>query len=117
VIEVLFHLIGNALKFTVDGAAPMVEIAAFGTTPDPDCREGEAGFVVRDRGPGVPAESRERIFNLFRRAVGRQVPGTGVGLAIVREVAERHRGRAFVRPREGGGSEFIVTFGVTDRSA
>ena len=117
VVEVLFHLIGNALKFTVDGVPPVVEIAAFGFASDPECLDGEAGFVVRDRGPGVPADSREKIFNLFRRAVGRQVPGTGVGLAIVREVAERHRGRAFVRPREGGGSEFIVTFGVLDRSA
>jgi signal transduction histidine kinase len=43
------------------------------------------------------------------------VPGTGVGLAIVREVTERHEGRAFVRPREGGGSEFVVTFGTPDR--
>jgi PAS domain S-box-containing protein len=115
VVEVLYHLVGNALKFPVDGTPPMVEIAAFGATPDPDRIDGEAGFVVRDRGPGVPADSRERIFNLFRRAVGRQVPGTGVGLAIVREVAERHRGRAFVRPREGGGSEFVVTFGGADR--
>jgi PAS domain S-box-containing protein len=117
VVEVLYHLIGNALKFTVDGVPPMVEIAAWQAALDPDGRDGEAGFVVRDRGPGVPADSRERIFNLFRRAVGRQVPGTGVGLAIVREVAERHRGRAFVRPREGGGSEFVVTFGTAERFA
>jgi PAS domain S-box-containing protein len=115
VVEVLFHVIGNALKFTMDGAPPQVDIAAFQAALDPDGRDGEAGFVIRDRGPGVPVESRERIFNLFRRAVGRQVPGTGVGLAIVREVTERHEGRAFVRSREGGGSEFVVTFGTPDR--
>jgi PAS domain S-box-containing protein len=114
VVEVLYHVIGNALKFTVDGVPPVVDIAAFPAT-DPEGRDGEAGFVIRDRGPGVPAESRERIFNLFRRAVGRQVPGTGVGLAIVREVTERHEGRAFVRPRDGGGSEFVVTFGTQTR--
>ncbi len=116
VVEVLYHLIGNALKFTVDGTPPIVDIAAFDASQDADGREGEAGFVIRDRGPGVPAESCERIFSLFRRAVGRHVPGTGVGLAIVREVAERHHGRAFVRARDGGGSEFIVTFGAAGSS-
>jgi PAS domain S-box-containing protein len=123
VVEVLYHLVGNALKFTVDGRPPVVEIAAWrpgsggaaarvsGEQTMPE-HEREAGFVVRDRGPGVPADCREKIFALFRRAVGRDVPGIGVGLAIVREVAERHRGRAFVSDRDGGGSEFTVTFGV-----
>jgi PAS domain S-box-containing protein len=117
VVEVLCHLIGNALKFTAEGTPPVLEIAAWQAAQDPDGRDGEAGFVIRDRGPGVPADSRERIFDLFRRAVGRQVPGTGVGLAIVREVAERHHGRAFMRPRDGGGSEFVVTFGAQERQA
>lgn len=112
VVEVLYHLISNALKFTVGDAPPVIEIAKYEPTVD----HPEAGFVVRDRGPGVPADSRERIFHLFRRAVNRDVPGTGVGLAIVREVAERHRGRAFVRPRPDGGSEFVVTFGATPKS-
>jgi signal transduction histidine kinase len=49
---------------------------------------------------------------LFQRAVGREVEGTGAGLAIVRQIAERHNGNAWVRPHEGGGSEFIVTFGT-----
>ncbi len=114
VVEVLFHLIANALKFTVDDAPPVVEIAPYETSPD---HPAEAGFIVRDRGPGVPLDSREKIFHLFRRAVGRQIPGMGVGLAIVREVAERHRGRAFVRARQGGGSEFVVTFGAPPKSA
>jgi PAS domain S-box-containing protein len=119
VVEVLYHLVGNALKFTVDGRPPIVEIAAFRVdgvaaahAPKTLTPEREAGFVVRDRGPGVPADCREKVFALFRRAVGRDVPGIGVGLAIVREVAERHRGRAFVSDRDGGGAEFTVTFGV-----
>ena len=61
------------------------------------------GIVVRDRGPGVAPEHAERIFQLFQRAVGREVEGTGAGLAIVRQVAERHGGRAWVQSREGGG--------------
>jgi PAS domain S-box-containing protein len=107
IVEALSHLLANALKFTVDNAPPVIELAPYESQDHPT----EVGFVIRDRGPGVPPDSRERIFHLFRRAVSRQIPGTGVGLAIVREVAERHRGRAFVRGRDGGGSEFVITFG------
>ena len=106
--QAIYNLIANALKFTREGAAPDVEIA-------PYRREGPGrnaiGIVVRDRGPGIAPEHTERIFQLFQRAVGREVEGTGAGLAIVRQIAERHGGSAWVEPRQGGGSEFIITFG------
>jgi PAS domain S-box-containing protein len=109
----VYNLIANALKFSRNGTAPEVEIASY----QPTVEDGPVvGIVVRDRGPGVVPEHAERIFQLFQRAVGREVEGTGAGLAIVRQVAERHGGRAWVQPREGGGSEFILTFGATNRS-
>jgi PAS domain S-box-containing protein len=108
-----YNIIANALKFTRKGEAPEVEIASY----QPTVEDGPVvGIVVRDRGPGVAPEHAERIFQLFQRAVGRDVEGTGAGLAIVQQVAERHGGRAWVQPREGGGSEFILTFGTTNRS-
>lgn len=109
----VYNLIANALKFrrNGDGEAPEVEIATY----QPTVKDGAVvGIVVRDRGPGVAPEHAERIFQLFQRAVGREVEGTGAGLAIVRQVAERYGGRAWVQPREGGGSEFIMTFGATN---
>ena len=69
------------------------------------------GIIVSDRGPGVAEAYRERIFELFRRTVNRDVAGTGAGLAIVRQIARRHGGNAWVEPRKGGGSHFFVTFG------
>lgn len=100
----LYNLVANALKFTHPGQSPDIEIATWKSGD-------EAGFVVRDRGPGVPLEQADRIFALFQRGVGREVPGTGAGLAIVREVAVQHGGRTWAAPRAGGGAEFVVTFG------
>lgn len=106
--QAVYNLIANALKFTSEGEAPDVEVAPY----RPQGSGGNAiGIVVRDRGPGIAPEHAERIFQLFQRAVGRDVEGTGAGLAIVRQIAERHGGSAWVEPRQGGGSEFIITFG------
>jgi signal transduction histidine kinase len=106
--QAIYNLIANALKFTREGEAPDVEIAPY--RPEGPGRNA-IGIVVRDRGPGIAPEHTERIFQLFQRAVGREVEGTGAGLAIVRQIAERHGGSAWVEPRQGGGSEFIITFG------
>ena len=106
--QAVYNLIGNALKFTRPGVLPEIEIAPY----EPALNESpQAGLVVKDRGPGVAPEHCKRIFELFQRAVGREVEGTGAGLAIVRSVAQRHGGNTWVRHREGGGSEFIITFG------
>ncbi len=104
--QAVFNLVANALKFTRNGEAPDIEIAPYLLNGS---HKG-AGIAVRDRGIGVPPQQTERIFQLFQRAVGREIEGTGAGLAIVRQIAERYGGRAWVEPREGGGSEFIITF-------
>lgn len=105
--QAVYNLILNALKFTQEGESPQIEIAPYHANGEDSH---VIGIVVRDRGPGIAPEHAERIFQLFQRAVGREVEGTGAGLAIVRQIAERHGGRAWAQPREGGGSEFIITF-------
>ena len=102
--QAIQNLIANALKFTANGEPLEVEIAPYRS-------DDQMGLVVRDRGPGVEPQHAERIFQLFQRAVSREVEGTGAGLAIVRQIAERHGGKAWVEPRTGGGSEFIITVG------
>jgi len=103
VTQAILNLIANALKFTNEGEAPHIEIS-------PYHEGGQTGIMVSDRGPGVPPEYTKKIFELFQRVADRKVEGTGAGLAIVREVAHRHNGEAWFRAREGGGSEFIITF-------
>jgi signal transduction histidine kinase len=65
---------------------------------------------VCDRGPGVPAAHRERIFEAFFRLPGHaeREGGVGLGLSLVRQIAERHGGRVRCEPREGGGSCFAL---------
>ena len=108
----VYNLLTNALKFARPNEAPDIEIAPYQSG---GVASAESGLIVRDRGPGVAQVHAERIFQLFQRAVGREIEGTGAGLAIVRQVAERHGGRAWVQPREGGGAEFILTFGAANR--
>jgi len=103
--QAVYNLVANALKFTHPGEPPVVEIAAYTAEPG----EQAVGLVVRDRGPGVEPGMREKVFGLFQRGVGREVPGTGAGLAIVAQVAERYGGRAWVRERTGGGAEVVLT--------
>lgn len=108
VTEAVYNLMSNALKFTRPGEPPDIEVEAY---HDAKAAAPVAGIVVKDRGPGIASEHRERIFELFQRAVGREIEGTGAGLAIVREVAVRHGGQAWAQPRPGGGSMFVITFG------
>jgi PAS domain S-box-containing protein len=100
-VQSLVHLLDNALTFGADGPVRVEGFALAG---------GDVGFRVRDTGPGVPRHLRDEIFGLFKRGVGRGVPGLGLGLAIVRTVAERHGGRAFVEA-DADGASFVVTFG------
>ena len=69
-----------------------------------------ASLRIADRGAGVPADMRERIFEPFFRLPGHaeQQGGVGLGLSLVRQIAERHHGRVRCEPRDGGGSVFVL---------
>jgi signal transduction histidine kinase len=68
---------------------------------------------VRDDGPGVPLEEQEAIFERFRRAeAGSRSHGSGLGLPIVKAIAEAHGGRVELDSREGAGSTFTIVIPV-----
>ncbi len=102
------NLLSNALKYHLPGERPVIEVLPYHREPSDGEARAWCGLIVADRGIGVEEAARERIFELFRREVGREVPGSGAGLSIVANVAQRHGGRAWVEPREGGGSRFII---------
>jgi signal transduction histidine kinase len=85
-------------------------------------RAGQAELQVCDRGPGVPEAYRERIFEAFFRLPGHaeREGGVGLGLALVRQIAQRHAGQVRCEPRSGGGSCFVLVLpllGFESRSA
>jgi two-component system sensor histidine kinase GlrK len=103
--SIVDNLISNAVKFTPPGGTISVRARA---------QAGEAVIEVMDTGPGVPAEERESIFNLFFRGRTKAdsgpggVKGSGLGLAIARELVEAHGGQIAV-VAGGAGGHFRVT--------
>jgi heavy metal sensor kinase len=96
------NLIENAIKFSPQGGEVVVSTWA---------TDGEVGVTVRDEGPGVAPEVRERIFDRFFRADSsrtRSTGGSGLGLAISREIALAHAGRVWVDDTAGRGSAFSL---------
>jgi PAS domain S-box-containing protein len=100
--SVFQHLITNAIKFRRD-EPPRIHISA------QQLPHGMWEFSVRDNGIGVEPEHTERIFGVFKRLVGRDVPGTGVGLAICRKIAEAHGGAMWMESEPGKGSTVKFT--------
>ncbi len=102
--RVVENLLDNAAGFTPPGGAVEVELAR---------RDGGVEIAVADRGPGVPAEHLERIFDrffTFRPAAGtaRRDGHAGLGLAIARSIVEGHGGSLHAANRPGGGARFVV---------
>jgi signal transduction histidine kinase len=102
--QILLNLLDNAVKFGRGGQTITVQLRAV-LAEAPRVR-----LAVEDEGPGVPTDDRERIWAPFVRlpAAGPSAPGTGIGLAIVRDLAGRHGGRAWVESSANGGARFVV---------
>jgi signal transduction histidine kinase len=101
--DALRNLVENALRVSPEETEVIVRVG-----PDPALR-------VLDRGPGVPEAERERIFQPFQRGGAGRGGGAGLGLAITRDIAQRHGGTVSVSDREGGGAVFALLFGEPSR--
>lgn len=105
--QILSNLVGNAVKFTAGMEQAHIEI---GWERPQDTPDNELSvFFVRDNGPGIPGKDQERIFDLFGRLHGHNVPGTGLGLALVKRILETMGGSIDVESIPGQGATFLFS--------
>jgi signal transduction histidine kinase len=107
--QVMTNLLGNAIRHAPAGSVLRVKARTKG--------DGRVEVAVRDAGPGVGPEDRERIFRPYARGSGASGGSLGLGLAIARRIVEAHGGTLDYRPDEDGGSQFVFTLPVADRDA
>ncbi len=97
----LVNLVANAMRFSPEGGTILLN-----ATPAP---EGNGVLLcVEDMGQGIPLDQRERIFQPFIQGSAKSTHGTGLGLALCREVTLAHNGQIWVEDRPGGGSRFCI---------
>ena len=100
-VQLLQNLVSNALKYR-GAEPPLVHVSAQ--------EHGKQWvFTVRDNGQGIAPDYHERIFRIFKRLHGRDVPGTGIGLAICERIVTHYGGRIWVESEVGKGAAFHFT--------
>jgi signal transduction histidine kinase len=101
--QVLLNLVSNACKFTDTGAI----------TLDRERANGALILTITDTGPGIPDESKEKVFEEFYRISGSKKPGSGLGLSLVKSLVESLGGTIKVADAAPHGCEFKVTIPLT----
>jgi light-regulated signal transduction histidine kinase (bacteriophytochrome) len=100
-VQLFQNLIGNALKYHGQQRLCVRVSAQEGG--------GEFKIAVEDNGIGIAPDHRERIFGVFKRLHGRDIPGNGMGLAICSRIILHYRGRIWVESEPGKGAKFVFT--------
>ncbi len=100
VLQVLWNLFSNAVKFTKEDGTVTFRLAA---------RDGAVSITVSDDGTGISAEDRPKLFKKFSQVGEKYTHGTGLGLALCKEIVQLHRGEIRVDSELGRGSDFTFT--------
>jgi PAS domain S-box-containing protein len=109
VTQLFQNLLSNSIKYRSEKPV-RIEITA-----DDDGDKWK--FCVADNGIGIGPEYHERIFGVFKRLHGREVPGTGIGLALCRRIVERYGGKIWIDSKPGEGARFYFTLPKAERAA
>jgi light-regulated signal transduction histidine kinase (bacteriophytochrome) len=108
-VQLFQNLIGNGIKYRSD-RPPRIDISA-----RPEGAQWK--IAVQDNGIGIAPEYQQKIFGLFKRLHGRDIPGNGIGLALCQKIVERHGGRIWVESEPGHGATFFVLLNAAPEPA
>lgn len=100
------NLMSNAIKFHKPNANPIIDISA-------SRKENKWVFCVKDNGIGIDLKYKDKLFVIFKRLVGKQYSGSGIGLAVCKRIIDRHGGQIWVESEVGEGCAFYFT--IPDR--
>lgn len=100
--QVFQNLLGNAIKFRRPGTRPDIHVGV-------RCLGPEYEVSIGDNGIGIPLKDRDRLFTMFQRLHGEEVPGHGIGLALCKRIVERHGGRIWFAPEGSAGTTICFT--------
>jgi signal transduction histidine kinase len=109
-VQCFSNLLGNAVKFMPADRQPEIQVRTAR-------QHGRCRVSIVDNGPGIDPSEHQRIFGMFERVAARQVPGTGIGLAIVKKAVERMGGTVGVISSPGNGAEFWIELAEADAPA
>lgn len=102
-IRLFQNLLENALKFTKEGEAPMIEVLV-------EKKDNHWQFEIKDNGIGIEANFFDKVFIIFQRLHTRnEYPGTGIGLAVCKKIVERHHGTIWIESTIEEGTSFFFT--------
>ena len=109
--KIICNLISNSLKFTPENGEIKITVSVFSPNVE---------IIIKDTGIGIPEDRLSHIFDRFYQVDStntREQEGTGIGLALVKELVELHKGNIIVNSKEGEGTEFIIHLPVGDLKA
>jgi signal transduction histidine kinase len=123
--QLFFNLLGNALKFTVEGRESEVEISSRTLSVDEvaaneglDTEQSYCEIMVRDNGIGFDQQYAEKVFEIFQRLNARTAyDGTGLGLAVCHKIVQNHDGIIYSRSKENEGASFFVILPFRHKTA
>ena len=105
--QVFANLIGNAVKFTRDQPAPVIEVGSTG-------EDGTTTYYVKDNGAGFDDKYKHNLFGVFHRLhTAEEFEGTGIGLALVQRIIHRHGGKVWAEGKPGAGA--TIYFSLPNR--